>query len=127
MKSKSVMKKLFKCDEVGPLKECIGCEIDCGPKKMKLKFAQPVSLQSHEDGFDLPQGKFPKTPGVPGEVLVEGEEHQIEPPAEPKKFRSGAGKLLHMMRFSRPKMMNSVRELSKFGGKATKKHIKAMH
>jgi hypothetical protein len=35
-------------------------------------------------------------------------------PQEQFKYRSGVGKLLHMIRFSRPETMNVVRELSRF-------------
>ena len=43
-----------------------------------------------------------------------------------KTYRSGVGKLLHMMRWSRPEILNSVRELSRFMSGASKAHLKAM-
>ena len=35
------------------------------------------------------------------------------------KYRSGVGKLLHMMKWSRPEIMNSICELSRFMSAAT--------
>ena len=56
--------------------------------------------------------------------VIEGQEvDQIDQ----TKYRSGVGKLLHMMRWSRPDIWNSVRELSRRMSKCNKAHIKAMH
>ena len=46
---------------------------------------------------------------------------------EQKKYRSGTGKLLHMMRWSRPDNLNAVRELSKHMKEANLLRYKAMH
>jgi hypothetical protein len=43
------------------------------------------------------------------------------------KYRSGVGKLLHMMRWSRPKILNATRELSRHMPGASLAHAKAMH
>jgi len=46
---------------------------------------------------------------------------------EQTKYRSGVGKLLHIMRWSRPEIYNAVRELSRFMTiGASKVHMKAM-
>src|SRR5687767_2152082 len=45
---------------------------------------------------------------------------------EQKKYRSGVGKLLHMMRWTRPDIMSTVRETSKFMTKGHKGHMMAM-
>jgi hypothetical protein len=42
-------------------------------------------------------------------------------------YRSGVGKLLHMMRWSRSDVLNSIRELSKHMTAATQTHLKAMY
>jgi hypothetical protein len=42
-------------------------------------------------------------------------------------YRSGVGKLLHMMRWSRPEVLSAVRELSKHMTSATLTHLKAMY
>ena len=42
-------------------------------------------------------------------------------------FRKGVGMILHMTRWSRPEIQNSVRELARFGSGLAEVHIKAMH
>ena len=42
-------------------------------------------------------------------------------------YSKGVGKLLHMMRWSRPEILNSVRELSRYMTKGNKKNLKSMH
>ena len=57
---KQLMDRFFDCDEIGESTEYIGCKIERGKGWMKL--TQPVSLQSFEDEFDLPDVKTPNTP-----------------------------------------------------------------
>jgi hypothetical protein len=68
------------------------------------------------------------TPMEPGKVLMKCDESMAFKPHIQFKFRSGVGKLLHMMLFSIPETMNSVHELSRFmmdgAGDA---HAKALH
>lgn len=42
-------------------------------------------------------------------------------------YRKGVGKLIHLAKYSRPEISNSVRELSRFGGEPTPAHLKEMH
>jgi hypothetical protein len=90
-----------------------------------MKITQPVLLQSLEDEFDVPKGEPVATPGVPGEYLksepidIDGNEQHM--------YRSGVGKLLHLAKWSRVEASNAVRELTKFAGVASSKHIQAMY
>ena len=115
----------FDCDEIGELMEYIRCKIDKGDRWMKL--TQPVLLQSFEDEFELPEGKSPNTPAVPGEVLRSGMETSMMSGEMQMKYRSGTGKLLHLMKWSRPDVLNRVRELSCFMTGAMAYHLKAMY
>jgi hypothetical protein len=47
--------------------------------------------------------------------------------SEQRKYRSGVGKLLYLMQWSHPEIMNSVRELSRFMQEASKAHLTAMY
>jgi hypothetical protein len=123
--AKKQLMERFDCDEVGELKEYIGCRVDRGDGIMKL--TQPVLLQSFEDEFDLPDTKPPNTPATPGEVLRSGTETSMLSDVMQSKYRSGTGKLLHLMKWSRPDVRNSVRELSRFMTGATASHLKAMY
>ena len=69
LKAKSEMMRQFECDEVGELKEYVGCKLDWHKGKNWLKFTQPVLIQSFLDEFDLmSEGNF-GTPAKPGQVL----------------------------------------------------------
>ena len=70
-------------------------------------------IQSFQDEFELPNERDPVTPAEENRVLVKcAEEHMLNK-KDQKTYRSGVGKLLHMMRWSRPEILNSVRELSR--------------
>ena len=116
----------FECDDVGEMKEYIGCKVERNREDNSMKLTQPVLLQSFEDEFDLPDGAVPKTPAVPGEVLVKSDATIDE--RTYKRYRSGVGKLLHLMKRSRPEVSNAVRGLSKFmTSDAGEKQMNAMY
>ena len=117
----------FECDEQGELKEYIGCKIDRDKEQRSIKFTQPVMLQSFEDEFNLPEGDPPELPATAGDVLRRAEDASENIGlTEQSAYRSGVGKLLHMMRWSRPDILNRVRELSRYMSGATPKHYKEM-
>ena len=125
-KAKADMMDRFDCDEVGELREYVGCKTDYDAKGGRLKFTQPVMLQSFVDEFEMPDGQIPTTPAVPGSILMPVVERNQLSKKEQTKYRSGVGKLLHMMRWSRPDILNAVRELSKFMSGASEAHMVAM-
>ena len=92
-----------------------------------LKLIQPVLLQSFTDEFKLPGGDFPITPAVPGDVLRHGDPESAVDMNEQRIYRSGTGKLLHMMKWSRPDILNPVRDLSRFMKEASGAHMTAMY
>jgi hypothetical protein len=98
--AKKQLMERFDCDEVGKLTEYISRRVERGDGIMKL--TQPVLLQSFEDVFDLPDMKTPDTPATPGEVLRSGTETSMLSDEMQSKYRSGTGKLLHLMKWSRP-------------------------
>ena len=126
LRAKREMMSRFDCDEVGELKEYVGCKVDINRDERSITLTQPVLLQSFEDEFDLPEGAFPRTPAIAGDVLLRGEVKDHIAYVQQKKYRSGVGKLLHMMRWSRPDALNSTRELSRFMQGAVEAHLKAM-
>jgi hypothetical protein len=70
---------------------------------------------------------MPNTPAVPGTILIKGEPENHLREEEMSTYRSGVGKLLHLMKWSRPEILNSVRELSKFMSGAIEGHKQAMY
>ena len=78
-----------------------------------MKLTQPVMVQSFQDEFELnAHGKYPMTPSEPGKLLSKGENKVTVSKEEQKTYISGVGKILRMMRWSRPDILNSVRECS---------------
>jgi hypothetical protein len=125
--AKPQMKDRFDCDDIGELKEHVGCKVDVNKRERSVTLTQPVLLQSHTDEFNLSEERAPRTPAIAGDVLMRGEVKDQISAQDQKTYRSGVGKLLHMMRWSRPGCLNSVRELSRFMQGAMEAHMKAMH
>ncbi len=125
--AKMQMMERFDCDEIGNMDEYVGCKVERDLAKGTIKLTQPVMLQSFEDEFDLPDGPSPNTPATPGSAMVRAEPENCVTEKEQFKYRSGVGKLLHMMRWSRPEIVNAVRELSRYMSGASPAHVKAMH
>jgi hypothetical protein len=125
--AKDQMMARFDCEEVGELDEYVGCKVERNFVDNTIKLTQPVMLQSFIDEFELPIGKAPNTPATPGDALVRADPEDCISAKELFKYRSGVGKLLHMMRWSRPEILNAVRELSRYMSGASLAHVKAMH
>jgi len=125
--AKAQMMKQFECEDVGELKEYIGCKVERNKEEQWIKLTQPVLMQSYKDEFEIPTNeKVPTTPAIPGEVLQKGEPANYLNEDDQKTYRSGVGKLLHMMKWTRPDILNAVRELSRFMSGATLAHLSAM-
>ena len=116
----------FDCDDVGEVNEYVGCKINIDRKERSITFTQPILLQSFKDEFDLPTRKH-KTPAEAGMILRKADPKDKVDSKRHTYFRSGTGKLLHMVRWSRPEMQNAVRELTMQGSAPTEAHIKALH
>ena len=124
--AKEQMMARFDCDEIGELKEYVGCKVEYDTEQGSMRLMQPVMLQSFVDEFDLPKGQSPTTPVMPGTILVKGREHNWMNKMEQIKYQPGVGKLLHMMRWTRPDILNAVQDLSRYMSGAVKAHMVAM-
>jgi hypothetical protein len=102
MALKKALMNQFECKDCGPVDEYVGWMIE----KLKtggVKFRQKVLLQSYRDEFDILNMKKFNTPAVPGTVLITPDEgKEIRVPAKQTQYRSGVGKGMHMMLYSRP-------------------------
>jgi hypothetical protein len=122
---RQALKQFFKLDEVGELNEYVGCKVEYNRDEGWMRMTQPVLIQSFEDEFELPSdGRKILTPAEPGSTQVGGavvlnaEKHH--------NYRKGVGKLIHLSKYSRPSILHSVRELSKFASKPSVANEKAM-
>jgi hypothetical protein len=64
LEAKASMMKLFDCDDVGTLKEYLGCKVDYDQEAGTMRLTQPVMIQSFQDEFNLPEGKASNTPAI---------------------------------------------------------------
>ena len=58
LESVEELKAKVECDDTGELKEYVGCKLDIDIKNQRMKWTQPVLLQSFTDEFELPKKKF---------------------------------------------------------------------
>ena len=119
------MRKHFTFDDGCELSEYVGCKIEWNKDERSMKLTQPVLLQSYVDEFELPDANF-TTPAVAGEVLCIDEKDVPVNEEKQYLYRKGVGKLLHMMKWTRPDIINSVREMTGFYARATQKHFDRM-
>jgi hypothetical protein len=116
---------MVECDDVGEMREYVGCKI--GRNDGYVKLTQPVLVKSSEDEFELPEGQAPRTPAEPGDILPFVDVYEMLPKHDMTYYRSGVGKLIHVVRWSRPESWNAVRDLTRHMSKAVGRHITAMH
>ena len=87
-----------------------------------FKFNQPVLIQSLEDEFELPQAKF-TAPAMAGDMLTKCDEKNLMSAVLQTKYRSGKGKLMHLMQYFCAEIYNSVRDLARHMTGAATKHM----
>ena len=109
------------------MEDYIGCKITIDHEERSVKFTQPVLVQSLNDEFeDIPQGVNPMTPARPGNILTKCEESEKLSPEMHLRYRTGVGKLLYLVKNSRPDIANAVRELARHCHAPSKAHWDAM-
>jgi hypothetical protein len=87
----------FDCDIIGNMDEYAGCKIERSTIEGWIRFTQPVLLQSYADKFDLPEGVDPTMPADDGQILIPCNPEDGVKEEEQSSYRTGVGKLLHMM------------------------------
>jgi hypothetical protein len=123
--AKTALKKHFTLDEQGELQEYVGCKIERDKQARWIKITQPVMIQSFSDEFDLPI-ETAVIPAKHGEVLSKDDGVPLNKGLV-KTYRSGIGKMLHMMKWSRNDILIRVRELSRFLSDPRDIHLNRMH
>jgi hypothetical protein len=119
--AKTALKKHFTLDEQGELQEYVGCKIERDKQARWMKLTQPVMILSFSDEFELPSEKA-IIPAKEEEILSKDDGVPLNIGLV-KTYRSGVGKMLHMMKWSRNDIMNRVRELSRFMSAPTDIHL----
>ena len=70
-------------------------------------------IQIFEDYF-LPIVKAPKLPAPTGDIFMKWNPDEEMSDNDPKVYRFGVGKLLQLLKWSRPECLNRVRYLTRF-------------
>jgi hypothetical protein len=123
------LSKVFKVKYLGKLENFLGCRIIENKERDIIYLHQPKLLKNLEITFGeyLDKVRIYKTPAGPktsiirpvkGDPLISDEMQ--------KKFRSGVGMLLWLVKHSRPDLNNATRELSKVADGATEGHWKEL-
>ena len=125
---KADLAKYFSTKEEGPLNEYVGCEV-IRDGKSKIFMSQQVLLKKLERTFGSIVNKLPvynthKGTDFRVERCVDAENRISN--EKQSFYRSGIGMLLFLVKFSRPDISNSVRELSKANDGATEKHFRGL-
>ena len=120
--------KYFATKEEGILTEYVGCEIT-RVGKTKLFMSQQVLIRKIERTFKEIITKLPiyNSPAGGGFKVERCTDDNLKISAEKQKlYRSGVGMLMFLVKYSRPDLANSVRELSKANDGATEKHYRGL-
>ena len=83
-------------------------------------------VQKLQDEFDLPGGKTPKTPVVPGQVLVKGDGSDTLNPQDATKYRYGTALCMYKMQWSRPDIYNATQDCARHMSAPNLTHMKAL-
>ena len=93
------LSKEIEIEDVGKLKEFVGCKVEIDNSKQSAKFTKPAMIQSFLDEFGAGKKKYTNRTGhsfkraKPGKILASKDK---------SKYRSEIEKMMHMMRWSRP-------------------------
>jgi hypothetical protein len=96
----TIMNEYFDCDNIGGLKEYVGCKIERSSDKTKILLSQPVIIRSFMDEFNVIGDKKTVLPASKGDVFIPASDQDQINKEEQKIYRSGVGKLLYLARWS---------------------------
>jgi hypothetical protein len=112
MQVKADLMKQFKCDDCRQLEEYVGNKIKYVGSDV-IRFVQTVLLQSSSDKFNLKE-KCHNTPAIPGTVLKKpAEDRNVLNSEDQTILRSGIGKLMYHMKYSRTDIAQAVKDLAR--------------
>ena len=109
------LKKHFQIKVETTLKDYLSCEVIFDKEKTKCWVGQPHLMKKLLNTFETSIRSLQsyKTPGTPGQgITIKKGEYGV-PLEFQKRYRTGVGMLLYLVKYSRPDISNAVRELSK--------------
>ena len=108
----------------GDMNEYLGCNINHSGNKIRI--TQDRLLGSLQKLSPMEERSF-DTPAAPGQILQKVTEYE-DPLSdeEQKNYRAGVGKLMYLVKHSRPDIATAARKLSKHMAKAKPEHMRAL-
>ena len=122
-KGKKLAKEIT-IEDIGEVKEFIGCMIKIVKLDQSAKFTQPVMIQSFLDEFGT--GKKRLMPAELNSVLKRLKSGKILANKNQSKYWSGIRKMMHMMRLPRPDIYNATLNCARHMLLAGRTHYDAM-
>lgn len=130
----SGLTKALDCKVEGRMMEYVGTAISMTDNEYgtrSIKMTQPVHIQKLTEQYDVPLGgEVSLTPATAGEVLLRGDSStnggamlSVE---DAKVFRSATASTLYICQYSRPDILNAVRELTRHMSAPRIAHQKAL-
>jgi hypothetical protein len=119
----------FVVKSMGEMEYFVGCRIIEDKSQKTIWIHQPKLLTNLSKHFDdvVSQTRSTHTPAAPRTSIVRPTPGDpLITPEEQRRFRTGVGMLLYLVKHSRPDISNAVRELSKVADGATYSHWKAL-
>ena len=111
--AKRKIMSLYERDKLGEMKEYVGCKFERNWNERWLKLTKPAMVKSFQDELKLyTHGKVPMTQAETRKVLSKGDNKVSLSKEDQNTYILGVGKMLHMMRWSRPDILNTVCEHS---------------
>ena len=114
---------------MGEIEDFVGCKIKSEITKMALKIYQSYIITNANQGFNKYVKSFVtfNTPATPHRGIVLNQETETKIPYNlQKRYRSGVGSLLYIVKHSLPELYNAVWELSKSMEKSNMRHYKSL-
>ena len=112
-KTKSDLRQHFEIKDEGPMQEYIDCHVMRENDKL-LKMSHPDLINKIEKSFKNEfKDKVYQIPAAARDAIVRTNKEDSIDATRRKRYRSGVEMLLYLIKYSRPDISNSVRDLSK--------------
>ena len=123
----AILRKQFTVKILGVLEEYIGCKIIRNGQSCWLHQLDLLKKVGNDFDDEIRDMQTYATPLPAGMILYRPKEgDMLLPEDQQRKYRSGVGSLLYLVKLSRPDLANSTRELSKSMDYATQGHYKML-
>ena len=105
-----MLRKHFRCDDVGRVEDYIECKINVSEDGQSFKMTRLLHVQSLTDEYkNIIQGKSPTVPAKPGNILRKCKNSEKLDAEQHSRYCIGVGKSVYLTKHSRLDIANAVR------------------